>query len=64
MTVDQDGLARWKWYCRIDGEEGEYGSPAERDSAALKHRDSECSTARRLHKEWAEFGFLVHVWSY
>jgi hypothetical protein len=52
----------WRWYCRIDGAEGAYPTPEERDAAALKHRDKECETRDLAHPEWAEAGHLVHVW--
>lgn len=54
----------WKWYCRIDGQEGEYQTPEERDAAAIRHRDKECVTRDRLHIGHAEVGRLLHVWRY
>jgi hypothetical protein len=57
-----DEEAPWRWYCRIDGESGEYSTREERDSLALQHRDQECQTRDLPTPEWKEAGHLVHVW--
>ena len=55
-------LEEWKWYCRLDGEEGIAFTREERDRDALYHRDQVCQARDCSNPEWAEAGHLVHVW--
>ena len=58
-AVDED--RPWRWYCRIDGEEGSCPTEDERNQAAKQHMSAAHPDPGYLTRS-AVFGHLLHVW--
>jgi hypothetical protein len=62
VSTTQKDAEVWRWYCRIDGAQGQSDSRDARDRAATTHRDVDCEARNKPNPESIEAGHLVHVW--
>jgi hypothetical protein len=63
VSTTQKDVEVWRWYCRVDGAQGEADSREARDRDAAAHRDLDCKAHDKPSRRMGiEAGHLVHVW--